>query len=192
MKLQQRKQQLVLIFVSPEVVDEHGTKLELHTVPHWCKIIKKGQPDFFFNRPAAVETSPEEVEQVVPTPEAVLRIAQTGCVNQLDCGELSGAMNIDDDTQPLPENIPDARSAPADDIMGEWGHNGVCERRKVDTPNRNARLIFEFDFSPTAQQLFELLFLMKWVKEVLLVKTNKQLEIVNDIPSVVVCLESCI
>lgn len=65
-------------------------------------------------------------------PEVIHKINQSKSrfVDELDLAELHGVVNIDDDNEPLPENIP--VEGESDDVMGEWGHNGVCERRKMD------------------------------------------------------------
>ena len=39
---------------------------------------------------------------------------------------LKGMVEIDNDNNPAPENVPAGTGAEVSDIMGEWGENGVC------------------------------------------------------------------
>ena len=79
---------------------------------------------------------------------------------------------MDDDNEPAPENVPEV--SVADNIFGEWGHNGVCERKKTSPINQNARLKkFSGDILPTIEQVFLTLFPMTWVQEVIIPETNK-------------------
>lgn len=168
-----RRQQLALVFACEEVVGDEGEPLELHCVPHWCRIIEEGPSDFFFTAPVATEAPDEPI----PMPAVALRIGESGRIDQLALNELADAVNIDDDNLPLPENIPTTGEADRDDIFGEWGHSGVCERRKLDAPNRNAQVKnFSSEVSPTVQQMFELFFPMTWVRDVLIPETNKHLD----------------
>ena len=39
---------------------------------------------------------------------------------------LCGVVDIDDDNDPAPENIPAPTNISSSSIFGEWGHEGVC------------------------------------------------------------------
>jgi hypothetical protein len=174
------RDQLALVFSSPAIVNDAGEPIELHAVPHWCKILEEGPSEFFFTAVESAEQEEAAQEEQQPIPGEALHLIQVqshGQIDHLDLTALSGVVDIDDDNQPLPENIPTTGESVADDIFGEWGHNGICERRKEDAPNRGAKIKkFSTELRPTIEQMFLTFLPMKWVKDVLLVETNKHID----------------
>ena len=75
--------------------------------------------------------------------------------------------DINDDSDPAPENIPEPNDISSSSIFGEWGHEGVCFRKQQSNQNIRAKLNVALD--PNADdpnlQLFEILFLKKWILE---------------------------
>ena len=64
-------------------------------------------------------------------------------------------------------------------LSGDWGHDGICFRRKLNVPNQKARLHFDLDVDSGNDinlQLFEGLFPKDYLQQVVLVETNKKLE----------------
>lgn len=153
MKIINRKPVNALVFKSPSIVDSDGTEMELHSVPRWCKLVSEGPAEYFFTVPQVVEP-PADGEEGVQVSGAVKNLLRThGPVLNADLTPLVGVVDIDDDNQPAPENVPTPGDAP-DDIFGEWGHNGVCERKKVGAVNRKARLKnFRSDIAPSIEQI---------------------------------------
>ena len=176
-----RRDQLALVFRCPDVVDDNGTMIELHAVPRWFKIEQEGPRDLFFTAPepnAPVVEAPQGPRAV---PQAALEVMQRSGgrrLNENDFAALDGVVDIDDDNLPAPENVPDGREDDSsDDIYKQWGHSGVCERKKIRSPNGRACVKnFPTNVCPTMEQMFCLFFPMEWVETVLIVETNKVLD----------------
>ena len=65
---------------------------------------------------------------------------------------------------------------PTNDIFGEWGYYGVCERHHLNGDESNARIKnFPAIATPMMLQIFEIFFPVGYVKEVMLPDTNKEL-----------------
>ena len=83
-------------------------------------------------------------------------------------------MNVDDDNAPSPENIPWPNKQPTNDIFGKWGHDGVCERSRLNGDESNAHIMnFPVIATPTMLQIFEIFFPIGYVKKVMLPETSK-------------------
>ena len=67
---------------------------------------------------------------------------------------------IDDDNQPLPENIPTAieQQNNTSEFFSSWEHSGSCYRCLEGGWKNNACLSFNSDVQPTIEQLFEMFF----------------------------------
>ena len=67
---------------------------------------------------------------------------------------------IDDDNQPLPENIPTAieEQNNTPEFFSSWEHSGSCYRCLEGGRKNKARLSFNSDVQPTIEQLFEMFF----------------------------------
>ena len=83
------------------------------------------------------------------------------------------ASSIDDDNAPAPENIP--TGTVVDNIFGEWGHNGICERKRVDAEDTKARMKGIFSHEPSIVSLFLYCFSLSYLMDEILFNTNKQL-----------------
>ena len=89
---------------------------------------------------------------------------------------LSGVVDVDDDNQPAPENIPTMTDTPSI-ISTEWGHEGVCFRKEANCPNSPAVLICPVDTTRDNinHQLFERLFPKDFLQEVMIPTMNWKL-----------------
>ena len=67
---------------------------------------------------------------------------------------------IDDDNQPLPENIPTAieQQNNTPEFFSSWEHSGSCYQCLEGGWKNNAPLSFNSDVQPTIKQLFEMFF----------------------------------
>ena len=67
---------------------------------------------------------------------------------------------IDDDNQPLPENIPTATEQQNNtpEFFSSWEHSGSCYRCLEGGRKNNARLSFNSEVQPSLEQLFEMFF----------------------------------
>jgi Transposase IS4 len=164
-----RQMQQCYVLHHDAYVNDDGSPLELHAVCRNCKVVEEGRPQDFFN-----PTVPE-----VPLPPALIEVGCPAEILGYRPGDdpsmiVRNGIEVDDDNQPAPENI---NPAPEDtnNIYGEWGFPGFCERRRQGFNKHDAKLNHyngNFDY----QSVFEHLFPMAWVKEVLLVKTNDNLD----------------
>ena len=84
---------------------------------------------------------------------------------------------VDDDNQPLPENIPtpaeEAQDAPQ--FFSTWEHSGDCYRCLAGGCKHKARLSLYTDVKPTIQQLFEMFFFKQYVEGIIIPQTNLRL-----------------
>ena len=91
---------------------------------------------------------------------------------------LTGVVDIDDNNEPAPENIPIVSEVNPSILEQACGHNGICFRRLLNVTNQKACLHFPID--PVENninlQLFEGLFPKDYLHEVILVETNKKLK----------------
>ena len=89
---------------------------------------------------------------------------------------LSGVVDVDDDNQLAPENIPTMTNTPSI-ISTEWGHEGVCFRKKSNHSNSPAVLIHPVDTTrdDINLQLFEHLFPNNFLQEVMIPTMNWKL-----------------
>ena len=95
---------------------------------------------------------------------------------------LSVVVEIDDDNEPAPENVP----SPQDDasqhnsiLSGDWGHDRICFRRQLNVPNQKARLHFDLDVNSGNDinlQLFEGLFPKDYLQQVDLLRQTRNLK----------------
>ena len=84
---------------------------------------------------------------------------------------------VDDDNQPLPENIPtpaeEGQDAPQ--FFSTWEHSGDCYRSLAGGRKHKARLSIYADVKPTIQQLFEMFFFKQYVEGIIIPQTNIRL-----------------
>ena len=85
---------------------------------------------------------------------------------------------IDDDNQPLPENIPTATEQQNNTpkFFSSWEHSGSCYRCLEGGRKNNARLSFNSEVQPTLKQLFEMFFFKQFIVATIIPQTNIQLE----------------
>ena len=91
----------------------------------------EGDPDLFFDAVTTSEETEVATASVVPLPQAIdeeVSGQNDGGANDL-LNALSGVVDIDDNNEPAPENIP----SPQDDasqhnsiLSGDWGHDRIC------------------------------------------------------------------
>ncbi|KAL7577544.1 hypothetical protein ACA910_015076 [Epithemia clementina (nom. ined.)] len=88
--------------------------------------MQEGNPDLFFERPN---------QETIAQPEAVAPAALKALQERAAVGQLTAEdeelarmlkdVNIDNDNEPAPENIPDNHAA-NDQVFNEWGKGGLC------------------------------------------------------------------
>ena len=111
MKKISHKDQLSLVVTHDDFKDADGNLQELHTVKKHFSIKEEGDPDLFFDIP---QERQEETTDT-PLPDAVnneLRGENHGGLSDLVVA-LSGVVDVDDNNQPVPENIPTTTNTPS-------------------------------------------------------------------------------
>ena len=120
-----RKEQLSLVVTHEDFKSDSDEILELHVVKKHFKVEQGGDPDLFFD--TVVDNSNEEAEEpslpVVIGDEVMGR--NHGGANEL-AAALNGVVDIDNDNEPAPENIPGAVDDSTFSLESEWGHSGIC------------------------------------------------------------------
>ena len=114
------------------------------------------------------ETVPTEVVQLFESNSSTLDSNHADLVQQI----LPGM--VDNDNQPLPENIPtpaeEAQDAPQ--FFSTWEHSGDCYHCLARGHKHKARLSLYTDVKPTIQQLFEMFFFKQYVEGIIIPQTN--------------------
>ena len=57
---------------------------------------------------------------------------------------LLGIVDVDDDNEPAPENIPTTSTSP-NILSNEWGHSGICFCKQNSIANTPAKLVIPVD-----------------------------------------------
>ena len=99
-----RRDQLCVVIHHDDFKTSSDDFVELYAVKHYLKVTEEGSPDYFFDHPntelADEEGAPQALPQVV---EDTLN-GQSNEANMLEA--LRGVVDIDDNNNPAPENIP--------------------------------------------------------------------------------------
>ena len=158
--------------------DDEGNLHELHAVKRYFTVEDEGDPDMFFDA-AALGQEPEG--QQVPLPpviDADMNGVNDGGANDL-IAALTGVVEIDDNNEPAPENIPVPESATTSPILHlSWGHSGFCLRKQEGLSNNPAELSSPVDTTRNDinLHLFERLFPQQYVEDVIIVEMDKKLK----------------
>ena len=114
------------------------------------------------------EVVPAEIAQLLESNSSTLDSDDANLVQQL----LPGM--VDDDNQPLPENIPtpaeEGQDAPQ--FFSTWEHSGSCYHCIAGGCKHKACLSFNTDVKPTIQQLFKMFFFKPYVVGIIIPQTN--------------------
>ena len=79
---------------------------ELYTVKRHFTIQAEGDPDFFFHVPVVVDAQEQPQEQLLPAVVDDDLMGENHGVQQELAIALIGILDIDNDNEPVPENIP--------------------------------------------------------------------------------------
>ena len=121
--------------------DDKGNLHELHAVKHYFTVEEEGDPDLFFDA-AALGQEPEE--QQVPLPPVI--DTDVNGVNHRGANKLiaalTGVVEIDDDNEPAPENIPVHESATTSPSLHlSWGHSGFLFSQARGSPKQPCKTL---------------------------------------------------
>ena len=126
------------------------------------------------------KTVPVEIVQFFESNSSTLDSDDANLVQQI----LPGM--VDDNNQPLPENIPtpakEGQDAPQ--FFSTWEQSGDCYHCLAGGCKHKAHLSFNTDMKPTIQQLFEMFLFKPYVEGIIIPQTNIYLQEENIVLSV--------
>ena len=127
----------------------------------------------------ASNTIPNNAEELHPLIQEILDQGGNNLDNDDIVSVMAAALMIDDDNQPAPENLlsTEDSTGATDDIMGQWTHSGICDRKATIQRNAKPELTFwTLSLSnPSNLNLFEGLFFSSFIKTTILPQTNQNL-----------------
>ena len=156
-------------------MDANGNLHELYPVKQHFGIQEEGDPNFFFD--VAQETQQEQQDELLPAAiDSELSGENHGGTSDL-LSALSGVVDIDDNNDPVPENVLAMTTAPSV-LSNTWGHAGICFHKQQSIGNTPAKLVIPVDMTrdDINLQLFECLFPKKFMVEVMIPTMNKLLK----------------
>ena len=177
-KIVSRRPQLAVVVVHDDFKSD-GESIELHAVPRWFRVDEEGPKEYFFESTGErKEPEDEQEKQVVLSDMIINRVNETRSLTDENIQEIvSSGIPVDDDNNPLEENVPKAGEPHQDVFASTWGHDGICYRRQSGAHNLKAKLMnFPNNILPTPVQLFEHFFPKPYLVDVLLAQTNSQLK----------------
>ena len=135
-----RRDQLCIVVWHESFKMNEDEYIKLYAVKRYWKVTEEGESDYFFDGMAGEGETQEEIQ--VPLPEEVVQAAED--VNhQIEA--LCNVVDIDNDNEPAPENVPQPEED-ADRVLGnEWGHDGFCSRRLNNLGDHHARMEIQVD-----------------------------------------------
>ena len=120
-----RRDQLTLIVHHEEFKHAYGTFIKLYAVKQYWKVHKSGHPDYFFDR-----VQPEEDNEDKTKDTPILEVVDDHLNGEIHTTQtimaLINVVDIDDDNEPIPENIPQPNDVVISPLNKTWGHSGIC------------------------------------------------------------------
>ena len=201
-KLIRWEEKVVIVFHDPPK-GKLTEKFECWAIHRFAHVSEEGDEQGFFNAsndggdnnsggvdgpqqnpnttPNTTCNNTEEAQTNKPVPVEIAQLLESNASNSStldsDDADLVWQMlpgMVDDDNQPLPENIP----TPADEgqesaqFFSNWEHSGSCFHCIEGGRKNKACLNFNTDVKPTIQQLFEMFFFKPYVVGVIIPQTN--------------------
>ena len=105
---------------------------------------QEGHPDHAFDAIATTDENTNSQEEAL-MPEAVSEHINGNSHTTETFQTLRDVVNVDDDNEPAPENIPQSTDPTSSPLNTEWGHSGFCSRKSLTMPNNGAKLNFHVD-----------------------------------------------
>ena len=124
---------------------------------------------------------PQQTQENIPTEVATILDSAGATINDSDA-ELIRKMfpgMVDNDNQPLPENIPteEEQNAPSQpQFFMAWEHSGSCFHCLEGGCKTKACINFNTDVKPTVEQQFEIFFFKPFIMGTIIPQTNKCLQ----------------
>ena len=120
-----QRDQLTLVVHHEEFKHADGTFIELYALKRYWKVHQSGHPDYFFDR---VQNQQENEDKTKDTlvPEAVDEHLNGEIHTTQTITALVNVVDVADDNEPSPENIPQPNDAVLSPLKETWGHSGFC------------------------------------------------------------------
>ena len=120
-----QRDQLTLVMHHEEFKHANDTVIELYTIKRYWKVHQLGHPDYFFNRVQNQQENEAETKDTLVS-KAVddhlsgeIHTTQTITV-------LVNVVDVDDDNELSPENIPQPNDVVLSPLKETWGRSGFC------------------------------------------------------------------
>ena len=114
-----------------------GEFIKLHAVKWYFKVTEERDLDLFFDDPGESQGQGEATPDPLPDVVGEVLNGQSEMNNTLEA--LCGVVNIDDDNEPAPKNLPSPTDDPVGYLSTDWGHNGFCFRQMNNMTEHRAR-----------------------------------------------------
>ena len=171
-----------VILTSNEFVDDDGVFIEMYCHKRYIVVEVEGPSYSYFGHETINNDEEMSNDEPIELDEDFYDFINRTTTIQADDEDIQhlqqGEVEVDNDNDPLPENVPgfQPRGNPECSYK-EWGHSGICQRKINGAIESKATLNFPSSFSPTLVDIFNLLFPKKFVEDVILVQTNKELKL---------------
>ena len=148
------KEQLVLV-VHEDFKNLDDSYIELHGVKRYWQVSQEGHPDYFFDAIAPTDENSHSQDKSL-MPEAVSEHINGNSRTTETIQALHDEVDVDDDNEPAPENIPQSTDPTSSPSNTDWGHFGFCYRKSLSMQNSGA--ILNFHINPTEDDYYLKLF----------------------------------
>ena len=129
---------------------------------------------YFFNRVQTQQENEDETEDTL-IPEAVDDHLNGEIHTTQTIMALVNVVDVDDDNEPSPENIPQPNDVVLSPLKETWGHSGFCYQQAANMQNHKAKIYFHIDNEDDYYlQLFEGMF-PRDVLDTIIEGVNKQI-----------------
>ena len=111
-------------------------------------------------------------------PDCVAELLDRLVLDDDDIRVVNDAVEVDNDNDPAPENVPEPGRANTDcEFAPSWGHNGICNRKSLGLQDQQPKVNFPSALVPTLVDLFELFFPKKFIEQVMIPQMNQKTQL---------------
>lgn len=135
-KVVRRTKQICVVFNHEDFVGE------VYCVKRYTKVVTPSPVDSRFVpmiEPVQESDGDEDEGEGIEMPST------RGTVDETTRNVRAAGLDVDDDNDPAPENIPQAHQAAGNvTINSSWGWNGLCDRKLAKVTNSKPKIVFQF------------------------------------------------
>ena len=169
-----QRDQLTLVVHYEEFNNANDTFIELYAIKRYWKVHLLGHLDCFFDRVQNQQENEDETKDTL-IPEAVDHHLNGEIHTAQTITALVNAVDVDNDNEPSPENIPQPNNVVLSPLKETWGQSGFCYQRAANMQNHKAKINFHIDNEDDYYlQLFEGMF-PRDVLDTIIEGVNKQI-----------------